>query len=280
MRTATRVSGQDGGHLIPVRYRLEVDHSESDRAISVADQALDTIAESIVNQPRSLQKRIGPSELGMTCAVSLLHKLAGTEEPDRSQIPWKPTIGTAAHAYMEDAFERVNKRGDMPGRYLIEHKVLVGSINGQPITGSCDLYDQAEHTVLDWKFVGKSSMNKYSKSGPSQQYRRQGHLYGKGWEDAGFKPKLVMIAFLPRDGDLEDSFFWSEPYDRQVAVDTLTRVEGLDNEIRWYGLDTALKLHASDDCHDAFCAWHKQGYLNKGAAPTRPAPSNVASLFA
>jgi hypothetical protein len=282
MRTATRQVGQDQGpgwHQLT--YSLEVDHSEADRAISVADSYMDAVADSIVNQPRSLQKRIGPSEIGMQCNVALLHKLAGSDEPKRTnEYPWKPTVGTAVHDYLEKAFDRIGKQGLYPGRYLTERKVTVGEVGGQAITGSTDLYDTVERAVIDHKAVGESSMNKYRRSGPSNLYRIQAHAYGKGWEDAGMKPELVVVAFLPRDGELSDTWFWSEPYDRSVAEQALAHLNELHDELTMFGLDVALQVHAKDDCNEPFCAWHNKGYQNKGAAPHAPTPTTVSQIFA
>jgi hypothetical protein len=282
MRTATRQVGQDQGpgwHKL--NYSLEVDHSEADRAISVADSYMDAVADSIVNQPRSLQKRIGPSEIGMQCNVALLHKLAGSDEPKRTnEYPWKPTVGTAVHDYLERAFERIGRQGLFPGRYLTERKVTVGEVGGMAITGSTDLFDTVEMAVIDHKILGKSSKTKYQRSGVTPQYRIQAHTYGKGWEDAGIKPELVVVACLPRDGELSDAWFWSEPYDRQVAEDALAHLNELHDELTMFGLDVALQVHAKDDCHEPFCAWHNKGYQNKGAAPHAPNPTTISQIFA
>jgi hypothetical protein len=283
MRTATRQVGQDQGpgwHKL--NYSLEVDHSEADRAISVADSYMDAVADSIVNQPRSLQKRIGPSEIGMQCNVALLHKLAGSDEPARTNpYPWKPTVGTAVHDYLERAFDRIGKQGLYPGRYLTERRVTVGELsNGLAIDGSTDLFDTVEMAVIDHKILGKSSMTKYQRSGVTPQYRIQAHTYGKGWEDSGWKPELVVVACLPRDGELSDAWFWSEPYNRQVAEDALAHLNELYEELQMFGLDVALQVHAKDDCNEPFCAWHNKGYQNRGQAPKAPPATTVSQIFA
>lgn len=281
MRTATRQVGQDQGpgwHQL--NYSLEVDHAEADRAISVADSYMDAVADSIVNQPRSLQKRIGPSEIGMQCNVALLHKLAGSDEPLRNNpYPWKPTVGTAVHDYLERAFERIGRQGVFPGRYLTERKVTVGEVGGMAITGSTDLFDTVERAVIDHKILGKSSMTKYQRSGVTPQYRVQAHLYGKGWEDSGTTPELVVVACLPRDGELSDAWFWSEPYDRSVAEKALAHLNELHQELQMFGLDVALQVHAKDDCNEPFCAWHNKGYQNRGAAPKTPEATTVSQIF-
>lgn len=280
MRTLIRTSGEDGTEVLhPTRHHIEVDHTEADRALAVADGYMDAVVDSIVNQPRSLQAHIGPSEMGVDCSITLLHKLNGDQEPERDKVPWKPTVGTGVHTYLEEAFDRVGRSGRDPLRWLTERKVTVGHIAGKPVTGSCDLFDLWNQAVIDHKCVGDRTGAKYRKSGPSAQYRAQAHLYGKGWEDAGMRPNLVMIVFLPRDGDLEDAFFWSEPYDRTKAEKTIARVHGLEVLRQTVGIEKALEAYAAEKCGHEFCDWHKSGRQNRGRNP-RPAPAtDVAGLF-
>ncbi|GEM_PF-1189686 len=251
MNVETRTS-QGVDH--PVKYALAADHDDHDWATAIAETYLDTIVDSIVNQPRSLQRTIGPSEIGKECDRALLHKLNGDEEPARPDIPWAPTIGTSVHDYLERAFDQASTpQGREPGRWLTEERVEVGTIGRQVITGSTDLYDTWGKAVIDHKIIGASSRKKYRAHGPSHQYRVQAHTYGKGWEDDGFPVRLVMIAFLPREGQLSDSFIWSEPYDRSIAEDALARVNRLETLRATVGIDAALALYS--ECDDRWCPW-------------------------
>lgn len=281
MRTTHRTSGEDGAQVLHrAAHYAEVDHAEADRALAVADGYLDAVVDSILHQPRSLQVRIGPSEIGADCSVTLLHKLNGDPEPARHKVPWKPTVGTATHDYLERAFERWGRTGRDPLRWLTERKVVVGQVAGQDIAGSTDLFDLWNQAVIDHKVVGPKQLAKYRAHGPTRTYRVQAHTYGKGWEDAGIRPNLVVIAFLPRDGDLEDTFFWSEPYDRQIAVQALTRVHQLEVLRQTVGIEAALQAYAAEKCGEAFCAWHKSGWANRGTNP-HPAPAtDVTGLLA
>ena len=57
-------------------------------------------------------------------------------------------------------------------RFYIETKVSVGEINGQEITGSCDLYDRVTGTVIDHKTCGPTILNSYRrKRDPGDQCR-------------------------------------------------------------------------------------------------------------
>lgn len=218
-----------------------------------ADDYMSVIVDSIVNQPRSLQRRIGPSEMGIECNRAILHKLNGDDEPARADIPWKPTIGTAVHAYLEEAFGAAKHNG----RWLIEQRVEVGEVAGVKITGSADLFDQAHGAVLDHKIVGRSTLKGYRAHGPSEQYRRQAHLYGRGFAAAGHNVKWVTICFLPREGELADSVIWSEPYDENLALETIARVDGLARLLAILGIDKAIELYPA--CSDRWCRWCGSG---------------------
>ena len=244
---------------IGIRYTLTADPAQHDIAVSVADTYLDTIVDSIVNQPRSLQKRIGPSEMGIECERAILHKLNGDQEPKDARPPWKPTIGTAVHSYLEEAFERASEPGrQQEGRWLTERRVTVGEIAGVPITGSTDLFDTWTGTVMDHKVVGKSTGAKYRAHGPSQQYYRQAMLYGKGWKAAGYDVRMVAICFLPREGELSgDTFIWTHPFDEAAADETLARVNGLAAVLTAVGIDKAVELYP--ECNDRWCRWCGSG---------------------
>jgi hypothetical protein len=59
----------------------------------------EVIVNAIVNQPRSQQTLIGPSEIGTDCLRCLARKLAGIERYKAStvhEVPWLPFLGTSA----------------------------------------------------------------------------------------------------------------------------------------------------------------------------------------
>lgn len=213
---------------------------------------LEVIHRSIASHPRSLQKRIGPSEIGIECDIALLHKLNGDPEPDRGPA-WKPAIGTAMHAQLEEWFNAENDRLGVH-RWWTENRVTVGEIDGQPIAGTCDLWDDQTRRVWDWKVVGKSALTKYRTHGPSNQYRVQAHLYGMGYlRDYGIAPVEVGIAFLPREGELGQAHFWTEPWNPTLALDALDHVNGLAWQLHETGIELALSV--LDPCDGPFCDW-------------------------
>lgn len=230
-----------------------VDMPIMDQPAVVHDEIMHFIRHAITDHPRSAQKRIGPSEIGLECTRRLAHKLAGHDEPERV-TPWKPTVGTAIHTWLEGVFADANRSlwTDTP-RFLLERRVNVGEINGVTITGSCDFFDTATGIVNDWKTCGKTRLQTYKRKGPGGQYRTQAHLYGRGWQRAGHTVNHVMITFLPRDGELSDTHLWHEPYDETIAIAALDRATGITQLIDTVGIDTVLDMYPP--CDDEWCPW-------------------------
>lgn len=236
----------------------------AETAAALTEDYLNVIRAGVRAHPRSGQSIVGPSELGNKCTRALLHRLHGDRFEEDGEPAWTPAIGTALHAYVQGFFDAAAASEEQYGRWLTEQTVTVGSIGGQPITGSCDLWDEWTHTVIDHKFVGKSSLNDYESNGPDSvhasptwaQYRTQAHLYGRGWENAGRRVDVVMIAFVPREGglDLSKSYLWWEPYNPAIAEAALERASLLHAAMTDLGLEAMLKLYPQR-CTDKFCGW-------------------------
>lgn len=193
------------------------------------------IEHAILHQPRSLQRTIGPSELGTPCDHCLAAKIAGWESKEKD-VPWLPFIGTSVHTAIEDMFIRYETRRNAVNttglRYLTERRTMVGHVDGQPIHGSVDLVDLAAGMTIDWKVVGTTTLRN-AKTGPSQVYRAQAHLYAKGLTDEGFDIRHVAIAYLPRNAiSLAQAVWWTEPHDRTIAEDALIRANRFALNIR------------------------------------------------
>lgn len=211
----------------------------SDNAEDAFTQLRGIVEDAITNHPRSLQRRIGPSEIGAPCDHCLAAKLAGWTKHEVG-IPWLPTIGTAVHEWLELTVTRHEiariKAATNPdterNRFWCEERVNVGTVGGVDITGSCDLFHAPTGTVIDYKVVGTTTLRKARSSGPSATYRAQAHLYGRGWTRRGEHVNTVAIWFLPRNAaSLDHGYLWSEPYDEQVALDALTRADQMANNV-------------------------------------------------
>jgi hypothetical protein len=250
-------------------------------------ELLTVVEGAIRNHPRSLQTRIGPSEIGDPCARKIAYKLAGAPVVNgEDRTPWKPTVGTAVHSWLQDTLMHANTT--LPdydatgGRYWCEVRVDVGEILGQPITGSCDL--RYDNISLDYKIVGDDQLRKYKTEGPGPQYRVQGHLYGRGWARRGQPVDYVAVWFLPRNQELRQNHLWVEPYDEQIAIDALTRVEGIAKLVQALGAAAAAMLPPTENwC--VFCPFFRPGSKDLTAGcpgvidATVPSPS-LASLIA
>lgn len=226
----------------------------------VGRELMEAITNAIVNHPRSLQTRIGPSEIGTACARKIAFKLLGM--PEREQKPnWKATVGTAIHAWLEQVLDADNERWIVQAgepRWMIEHKVPVGNLNGVDIDGNCDVYDRVTAGVVDWKTTSKTRLRGYRSKGPGEQYRVQAHTYGRGWRMLGHPVDYVMIVFLPRDGELDDAYIWWEPYDEQVAIDAMQRANGIALAVEGLG-NGALSLFPAVDNFCSFCPYYRPG---------------------
>ncbi len=183
------------------------------------------------NAPRSLQRAIGPSEIGVDCMRRIAYRYTGARPVNTASDPWFSIVGTAVHDWLDTAINLWcgHVLGTQPGgrwtqepRYLTEKRVTA-TADQHGVSGSCDLYDQERATVIDHKVVGATALKKYIDQGPSNQYRIQVHTYGKGYQQAGHPVREVAIAFYPRSGYLTDMHVWSEPFDESIADQALTR---------------------------------------------------------
>jgi len=189
--------------------------------------ARSAIAHAAANAPRSRQVEIGPSEVGQPCLRRLAHRLAGTEPTNDGGDNWRPTVGTAVHAWLADALTLANDELGENARWLVEQRVDIAP----GLSGSCDVYDHQTGTVMDWKVVGPTSLKKQKANcrpggpGPGDLYRTQVHLYGLGHANAGRRVEHVAVAFLPSAGSLGDTVYWTEPYDADLAAAAVARLE-------------------------------------------------------
>lgn len=206
------------------------------------DEIRGIIEDHITNQPRSLQKEIGPSELGTDCLHCLAARLAGWEK--RQSAAWLPFIGTCVHERFEHLFNKRKDEFTVPDddggepwavkRFEAERHVDVGAIHGlhghQQIHGSIDLYDAENNTTIDWKITGTTTIRNVKANGPSQQYRIQASLYGIGLENDGEPCKRNAIYFLPRNSvSLADALPIEFDFDPKPGKWALSRAQLIVN---------------------------------------------------
>ena len=184
----------------------------------LSDEIRTNISNAGASSPRSQQRAIGPSEVGAACIRRMGYRLLETE-PTNEPDTWLAQIGTWVHAGIASVYEALNAQMDEP-RYLIEQRVQVT----KDLSGSVDLYDKKLKMVLDWKVVGDTSLKKYKKEGPSNQYRVQAHLYGMGLFNEGYEVERVAIVFLPRGGNLRQMHIWAEEFDPFIAMEGIEKM--------------------------------------------------------
>lgn len=240
------------------------------------DELVGLIRRAIEYHPRSQQVALGPSEVGHPCSRRLGYKMLGYDETP-GEPNWKATVGTAIHAWLEDVMTDDNPAqrealGVDVTRWVVEATVSCGELGGRDLAGHCDLYDRVTGTVVDWKTVGPTQLKKYKAHGPGAQYRAQAHLYGRGWARRGQTVRRVAVMFLPRNGELKEAYWWSEPYDEQIAVDALARANAAHAVVTALG-DRALPHLATADAFCRLCPY----YLARSTDLAKGCPGDEAA---
>jgi hypothetical protein len=168
--------------------------------------------------PRSLQKALGPSQVGHPCPRRLALGMRGVRGHNTGGDPLASIVGRAVHTWLEGAIAIANERLGRE-RWLSEAKVSVTD----GLDGTCDLYDRDTKSVLDWKCPGASRFKKYTTYGPSPAYRGQVHMYGRGYIRKGLEVEKVGIVWIPRAGTLRQTKLWREPYNPALVDEILAR---------------------------------------------------------
>lgn len=210
---------------------------------------------------RSAQRTIGPSEAGTPCDRQLAMKLLNIE-PVNPQEGWAPFVGTAVHAELANMFEWANGSGS--GRYVTEMSVSLGSEHVP--RGTLDLLDRVLYVISDHKLMGRYTLDKLRKEGPSETYRKQIQIYGLGAELAGERVEEVAIIGWPRqESSLDKLYVYVEKYDRRVAEEAIDRVARIAQEVKARqgpgtpreSMSVARQFEMADDCR--WCPFNLPG---------------------
>jgi hypothetical protein len=207
------------------------------------------------NSPRSLQKLLGPSEVGEECERKIAYQILDVPTKNRLRDPWPAIQGTAVHHWMEKAVKAwpVNNPALSPKfggmHWETEMRVAANEI----VSGSSDVYDHVNFRVIDWKTASTEYMKKYIAQGPPRKYIIQINLYGLGHENAGRQVKDLALVFLARGGRLSDTYVWRDVYRREIAEEALARLEGIGDMLLDGTAPQDFPAHPSDDC--GFCPW-------------------------
>lgn len=208
------------------------------QSLGVTDELVASIIRShSTARPRNRQRAVGPSGIGTPCDRRLGYQILGVDRVNHSD-PLASWIGTASHAAMEQALADSDD-------WITE---IGTELHGYGIKGTADAYHKPTRTVVDWKFVGQTSLTKYKATGPGNQYRTQAHLYGCGLAHDGYDVDNVAVAFIPRNGMLSGIHVWSEPYDDTVVDATMRRFEAVQTIAEHLGPGELFTA-------DAWCRW-------------------------
>lgn len=202
-------------------------------------------------RPRSMQKALGPSELGTPCQQQIARKLAGAPRRPVTAPTWAPFQGTAVHASMEDVVAYWNTQLGRQ-RWLAEDRLTVDPGPGHypAVEGNGDAFDTDHAMVVDWKHVGTTALKKLRtakrlgkppRDQISAEYRAQAHLYGLGHENKGREVRHVRLVLLARSWQYDDSDEWTEPYNPRIADWYLRRYWDVYDQVK------ALDLTANPD---------------------------------
>lgn len=207
------------------------------------------------NSPRSLQKQLGPSEMGDACDRRIAYRLTETREVNAAKDPWPAIVGTAIHGWLEKAVAQHQNEisGSMVDRWVTEIAVSPDPI----ITGHSDVYDPVRHRVIDWKTAGTDVMKKIRTQGPPASYIYQANLYGLGHEMAGRPVKDIALVFLPRAGWLSGIYVWRDVYRRHLAERMIERVYSLGDRLLAGTMPWEIEATPADAC--GYCPFYASG---------------------
>lgn len=212
----------------------------------------------------------GASALGTECERKLGHRLAFGKSP--FEPSWPAQVGTAVHTWLEDVFTKDGRTlPDGSPRWRSGYWIT------DPITCPIDLFDVLDGRMIDFKVVGKTTLDKARRGKVAEKYTTQAHLYGLGMQRDGYDVRTVALLFLPSSGKLADAAWWEADYDPAVAWAALARrdkIRAMLDAVRSIGVEDAeARVLALLDIAEDYCgSCPARGTYCPGATPA-PAPA-------
>lgn len=185
--------------------------------------------------PRSVQKQLGPSELGHECDRMVVGKMAGAPATNHVADPWASIVGTAIHAFLADSFSWDNTHNDYL-RWLTEARVTPDpGPSAHP--GTADLYDCHNRALCDHKCQSEGVRAKLKSKGPPRHYYVQLLLYRLGYLHLGLPVERIVLVSWPRTkSTMDDMYVWSHvpvPEDDQLVDDVLVQTRFREQMAAW-----------------------------------------------
>jgi hypothetical protein len=208
--------------------------------------------------PRSVQRHLGPSELGHLCDRQVVAKMAGLPVTNHITDRWASIVGTAGHSFVAGAFDWDNQHNGYI-RWLTEARVIPDpGPDAHP--GTADLYDTYCRCVVDHKFQGDSTRRQLKTQGPPRHYLVQLLLYRRGYLNLGLPVERIVIVSWPRTrSTLDELYVWSHvptAEDDQLVDDVLVQTQfrqQVADAVRAGRLDIADVPVTPEDTECFFC---------------------------
>lgn len=238
-----------------VAFHPTCDDQDPHEADALKREVQQLIRWTDANSPRSLQKQIGPSEMGDACDRRIAYRLMETPEVNAAKDPWPAIVGTAIHGWLEKAVAQRQATGvaGMPMSWTTEV-----AVNPDPIIkGHSDVYDSKLERVIDWKTAGTDVLKKIRAQGPPASYIIQANLYGLGHEQAGRPVRDIALVFLPRAGWLSGIYVWRDIYRRHLAERAIERVYSLGDRLLAGTMPWEIEATPADAC--GYCPFYASG---------------------
>jgi hypothetical protein len=153
----------------------------------------------------------------------------GSGGGNRLHDPWASIVGTAIHAYLEQAFTWDSEYGLNPGRWIAEQRVTPDPGAAQPHPGTADLYDHTYRCTIDHKAQSEAVRARLRRNGPPFSYFIQLLLYAVGYMMLGLPVERIVLVSWPRTkSDLSDIFAWEKIItadDLRLVLEVLEKTE-------------------------------------------------------
>jgi hypothetical protein len=244
--------------LTPYAGDYRPEHPATVQPAAIRDDLLFAIRDAVVNQPRTLQKEIGPSQIGSPCNRWLAYKLGDVPPVALKNTPWRAAVGTAVHEQFADWLHRYNAVHGF--RYLSETRVWVGDLlPGRPVTGHMDAFDTWTGTVIDLKTGTRTALDEARSGVTKPVYETQVSLYGQGAVNAGLPVRNVGILTVPRDGELSDAVWRVQPHDPERGRRGLARAGAIAQLVDTLGGPQAAAMQPASEYYCASCDWFQPG---------------------
>jgi hypothetical protein len=245
-----------------------------------AQELREVVIRFAARSPRTLQRHLGPSELGHHCDRQLVGKMAGVSfgagAGNLLHDPWASIVGTAIHAYLDEAFTWQSTWNE-PGRWMTETRVTPDPGAQQPHPGTADLYDARTSTLADHKCQSEAIRTRLRRDGPPFHYYIQMLLYALGYMHLGYQVDRVALISWPRTkSTLDDMFVWEKTItaeDFKAVLEVLEKTV-LREKLAGYLVDGSMSLFDipptpnDDDCQ--YCPFFNPAALGDGTAAGCP----------